>query len=171
MSVDDRSRSESSSDDASTIVIPGSKSLEDTSQNGIFYACSSVRFRDITDGLANTFFVGESYTAPEFVKDGQAMDYWAIGSPQIDPCECDGGNGGTEFSEMVGSSAAMLNVYVKDPAMHGRLMELSFGSYHTGGVHMLLGDGAVRFISDEIDQTQYRALSTRDGSEVISDAY
>ena len=38
--------SESSSDDASTIAIPGSKSLEHLKQDGVFYACSSVRFPD-----------------------------------------------------------------------------------------------------------------------------
>ena len=36
---------ESSSDDASTIVPPWTKSLEHLRQNGIFYACSRVRFR------------------------------------------------------------------------------------------------------------------------------
>ena len=165
------SGSESSSDDDSTIVISGSKSLENMQQNGIFYACSSVRFSDVTDGQSNTFFVGESYTAPAFVKDGQGMDFWAIGSPQADPCRCDGGNGGTEFSEFVGSSLGRLNAYVKDPTLHGRLMELSFGSYHVGGVHMLMGDGAVRFVSEEIDQPQFRALSTRDGEEVVSNDF
>jgi prepilin-type N-terminal cleavage/methylation domain-containing protein len=73
--------SEASSDDTSTIVIPGSKSLENLKQNGTFYACSSVRFPDVSDGTSNTIFVGESLTDPEFVKDGQGMDFWYIGSP------------------------------------------------------------------------------------------
>jgi prepilin-type processing-associated H-X9-DG protein len=42
-------------------------------------------------------------------------------------------------------------------------------SRHTGGVHILLGDGAVRFISDNIDKLNYRALMTIQGSERIGE--
>jgi prepilin-type processing-associated H-X9-DG protein len=41
-------------------------------------------------------------------------------------------------------------------------------SYHPGGVHVLLGDGAVRFIRDGVAIPTWRALATRDGGEVIS---
>lgn len=160
--------SEASSDDTSTIVIPGSKALENTRQNGIFYACSSVRFRDITDGTSNTILVGESRTDPDFVKDGQGMDFWYIGSPQADPCRCDGGTGGTEFSEFVGTTLPPLNAFVKHPEVHGRLMELSFGSYHAGGAQFVMGDGNVRFIADTIDSDTYLGLGSRNGGEVVS---
>ena len=160
--------SESSSDDASTIVIAGTKSLEDLSQNGYFYACSTVRFRDVTDGTSNTILVGESRTDPEFVKDGQSMDFWYIGSPQADPCRCTGSNHGTEFSEFVGSTLAPMNAFVKFPGIHGRLMELSFGSYHAGGAQFAMGDGNVRFIADTIDSDLYTALGSRDGGEFVS---
>jgi prepilin-type N-terminal cleavage/methylation domain-containing protein/prepilin-type processing-associated H-X9-DG protein len=42
-------------------------------------------------------------------------------------------------------------------------------SNHAGGVHVLLCDGSVRFISDNIDSTIWRGLSTRSGSEVLGD--
>lgn len=42
-------------------------------------------------------------------------------------------------------------------------------SRHTGGVHSLLADGAVRFVSDNIEVTTWRNLSTRAGSEVIGE--
>ena len=42
-------------------------------------------------------------------------------------------------------------------------------SRHTGGVHVLLGDGAVRFVSDNIDLNTWRALGTMSGSEVIGE--
>lgn len=42
-------------------------------------------------------------------------------------------------------------------------------SYHTGLVNMLLGDGAVRSVSDGIDLTIWRSLGTRGGGEVVND--
>lgn len=42
-------------------------------------------------------------------------------------------------------------------------------SYHVGGVHTLLCDGSVRFISENIDLNTWRAIGTRMGSEVPSD--
>jgi prepilin-type N-terminal cleavage/methylation domain-containing protein len=42
-------------------------------------------------------------------------------------------------------------------------------SFHPAGVYVALGDGAVRFVSDDIDLGVWRALSTRAGAEVVSD--
>jgi hypothetical protein len=42
-------------------------------------------------------------------------------------------------------------------------------SYHTGIVNVLLMDGSVRSVSDQIDLTVWRALGTRMGNEVIGD--
>jgi prepilin-type N-terminal cleavage/methylation domain-containing protein len=45
-------------------------------------------------------------------------------------------------------------------------------SYHPGGVHALLGDGSVHFVSESIDGFVWRALGTVAGGETISsDAY
>ena len=42
-------------------------------------------------------------------------------------------------------------------------------SYHTGGVHTLLCDGSVRFVSDNINVQTWRALGSRAGREVLGD--
>jgi prepilin-type N-terminal cleavage/methylation domain-containing protein len=47
---------------------------------------------------------------------------------------------------------------------------VSSRSYHFGGVHALMMDGAVHFTSDSIDLTAWQSLSTRDKGEVISDS-
>jgi hypothetical protein len=39
-------------------------------------------------------------------------------------------------------------------------------SYHTGGVQAVMADGAVRFVSDNIDQGVFIAAGSRNGSEV-----
>jgi prepilin-type processing-associated H-X9-DG protein len=44
-----------------------------------------------------------------------------------------------------------------------------FYSRHSGGAHFCMGDGATRFISENIDQSVYRALSTINGGEMISE--
>ncbi|MEK6258302.1 MAG: DUF1559 domain-containing protein [Planctomycetota bacterium] len=42
-------------------------------------------------------------------------------------------------------------------------------SMHTGGVHLLLCDGAVRFVSSNIDLATWRGLGTREGGELLGD--
>ena len=157
---------EATSDDTSTIVTPpGGKSLEMLDLNGFFQVCIPVRFADVIDGLSNTIALGESSTDPAFVKDGQAMDHWYIGSPQADPCACNGGTGGTEFTEAMGSGAVKMNLRFNEPAAHGILMEMAFGSYHPGGAMFTKGDGSVDFLPETIDFAVYRALCSRNGGE------
>lgn len=43
----------------------------------------------------------------------------------------------------------------------------SAGSEHPGGVHVLFGDGHTDFVSTTVDFAVWRALGSRDGSEVI----
>jgi prepilin-type processing-associated H-X9-DG protein len=42
-------------------------------------------------------------------------------------------------------------------------------SYHSGGVNLLLADGGVHFVRDSIDPITWRAMSTRNGGEVLGD--
>lgn len=162
-----------SSDDKSTRVgVPGlsasqTASFEDRILDGTFYACSATRLGEVIDGLSNTIFVGESHTDPAFGKDGQGMDFWAIGSPQVDPCNCKGGKGGTEASEAAGSMIVQINAQLRTPAINGKLMEVAFGSYHTGGAMFLMGDGSVTFLTDSIDMQVYRAAGSRGGGEAL----
>jgi len=44
-----------------------------------------------------------------------------------------------------------------------------FSSEHAGGIHILLCDGAVRFISDSIDLATFQALGTPAGREVVGE--
>jgi prepilin-type N-terminal cleavage/methylation domain-containing protein len=48
----------------------------------------------------------------------------------------------------------------------GRIMPTA-NSFHPGGVNLLLGDGAVRFVTDTVDLTIWRGLGTRDGKELL----
>ncbi|MEZ6061902.1 MAG: DUF1559 domain-containing protein [Planctomycetaceae bacterium] len=46
---------------------------------------------------------------------------------------------------------------------------MSASSMHTGGVQILLADGSARFISQNIDQTVWWGLGTRNGSETLGE--
>jgi prepilin-type processing-associated H-X9-DG protein len=62
-----------------------------------------------------------------------------------------------------------MNARTVNPALSGVLMEMSFGSFHEGGAQFLLGDGSVRFVSENIDLRLYGALATRNGKESIGE--
>jgi prepilin-type N-terminal cleavage/methylation domain-containing protein/prepilin-type processing-associated H-X9-DG protein len=42
-------------------------------------------------------------------------------------------------------------------------------SYHTGGAHVLFGDGTVRLLSDSMDAALHRAVHSANGGEVVGD--
>jgi prepilin-type N-terminal cleavage/methylation domain-containing protein/prepilin-type processing-associated H-X9-DG protein len=53
-------------------------------------------------------------------------------------------------------------------SMANMAVDLPPSSYHPGGVSVLFGDGSVRFIKDTVSLGVWRALSTRNGGEVVS---
>ncbi len=44
-----------------------------------------------------------------------------------------------------------------------------FTSLHVGGAYFLMGDGSVRFVSNNINHTSSRSMSTISGGEIIGD--
>ena len=54
-------------------------------------------------------------------------------------------------------------------APYGPKLNGAFHSRHVGGASFAFCDGHVAFLTDSISLTTYRALSTRDGNETISD--
>jgi hypothetical protein len=42
-------------------------------------------------------------------------------------------------------------------------------SYHTGGAHVVLGDGSVRFVSDSIDEMNWRRVGAIGDGEVVAE--
>jgi prepilin-type processing-associated H-X9-DG protein len=48
-------------------------------------------------------------------------------------------------------------------------MRQSARSRHTGGVNLVLADGSVHFISNNISLANWQALSTMNGGEIITD--
>jgi prepilin-type N-terminal cleavage/methylation domain-containing protein len=152
------------SDNLSTSV--KKRSLEMLDLEGIFFCCSRVRIVEVRDGTSNTFMIGESRWET-FTQDNNQMDFWTIGSPQIDPCSCRTGRGGTEQSEFCGSTGVPFNAR-SIPSTSGYVKELSFTSLHPSGAQFVLVDGSVRFVSFSIDSATYQALGSRKGKEKLT---
>ena len=60
------------------------------------------------------------------------------------------------------------NSRIPDIMMHG-IGFFAPRSFHTGGAQVLLGDGAVRFLSDNIDTRVHRSLHSTNGGEVVGE--
>jgi prepilin-type N-terminal cleavage/methylation domain-containing protein len=126
--------------------------------DGTFFRISNVRMRDFVDGASNTVGVGEA------VSESGHVDHWYIGSDDLGRNSVPDSNDASEF---LGSLGVDFNLF--DPEGLTDDIELSFKSRHAGGVHLLLMDGTVRFVSANIDETIRQALGTRAGGEVIGD--
>jgi len=46
---------------------------------------------------------------------------------------------------------------------------IGYRSFHTGGIHVVLMDGSVRFISDNISGSIYNALQSRANGEIVGE--
>jgi len=141
----------------------------------------TVRSRDVTDGLSNTFLIGETnwamkhYTGcggdPEGSGPKYGAWYWGSGYPIHVEATTDGG-----------SISFFITPYFNNKSTAGVDSNVisRFRSDHSGGAHFVFGDGSVRFINESIDQGLvdmttgfkpglYHALSTRAGNEVLGD--
>jgi prepilin-type N-terminal cleavage/methylation domain-containing protein/prepilin-type processing-associated H-X9-DG protein len=114
------------------------------------------RIADVTDGLSNTFFVGERCTT-------MSWSTWvAAVTGALDPSVRSPG----DFS---GASALVLGhcgPHLPNDSIVTDADAMSSG--HTGGVQFLFGDGSVHMITNSISQPVYDALATRAGGEVVN---
>jgi prepilin-type N-terminal cleavage/methylation domain-containing protein/prepilin-type processing-associated H-X9-DG protein len=112
------------------------------------------RVKDITDGLSKTIIIGE--TVENHTQNGR--NTWTNGVRYQDSMRTTGCPMNTTPN---GSCAAAFDYYspVKNNA--------DFGSKHPGGAAFVYVDGHVTFLSDNINLTAYRALSTIAGGEAV----
>jgi prepilin-type N-terminal cleavage/methylation domain-containing protein len=123
--------------------------------DGVFYHNSVIRMRDLTDGSSNTLMVGEHKTDTRSI-------ITASGDPPWHSTWVGFVAGGEEpAARIVGVSDHTPN----HPALH---MD-DYSSWHTGGVHLLMGDGRVRFLTENVDLNLWKSIATRSGGEVVAD--
>lgn len=118
----------------------------DTSHStGVIFQHSQVRVSDITDGLSNTFVVGEKYLNP---------DHYLTGA---DPG--DFGSIYTGYSLDNGRFCYPGSQPLRD--RKGLTMHNDFGGPHPGSVNFLFCDGAVQTVSFSIASRTYQSLANR----------
>ncbi|NQV28025.1 MAG: DUF1559 domain-containing protein [Rhodopirellula sp.] len=116
---------------------------------GVFFLNSRIRYRDIKDGSTNTLFFGEKIRIESDLNwmSGTRTSLKNTGSKPNQLPQKQGSHG-----RRPGSSPEDMT----DPNVVG-----GFGSWHTGGAQFALGDGSVRFLSENIDATLYESLGKR----------
>ncbi len=140
---------------------------------GVLFWRSRVRMGDITDGTTNTMMVGEQSDWCVETATGQkriAIHAWPhsmwMGAANTSDRQFNTATvryrpgykqaeGGHNFNAC-GTSGLMTGVCGNSGSNN------PIQSAHVGGVHVLLGDGSVRFVSENLDMTTWLRLATRD---------
>ena len=113
---------------------------------------TKINIASITDGTSNTFLMGERRA--ELIGYGGAA--WSTNYP------------GAYTSQRPNSPTTALTqaTYSSTPDGHGP--NGGFGSHHVGGLHMAMSDGAIRFISSNIDYPSFCYMGDKADQHVVS---
>ena len=138
--------------------------------NGMLYRNSSIRFRDVHDGMSSTLMMGEISWDIEGRGFRNHQGTW-IGHIATGPLNPAGA---------VFYSCKNIQFYINEHGWETPITspdtpagdyrnDVSFGSEHLGGCHFLVADGAVRFLSENIDIFLYKSLASRNNAERIDE--
>jgi prepilin-type N-terminal cleavage/methylation domain-containing protein len=128
------------------VQLPGSGTLE---PNGAFQAVVGIRFAEITDGLSNTFLVGEKHVP----KDHFGEYPW--------DCSIYDGHNAVCHTRAAGPSFPL--------AASIRDMGWKFGSYHPAVCQFVFGDGSVRRVFIQTDPVTLGLLAQRNDGQPAPD--
>ncbi len=132
---------------------------------------SAVKPGNISDGLSNTMVVSEKYVRSDIyyggLPSGQLLSAsddrgWTDGwDPDI-----------VRFTGFQPISDSDPSCFTTDSNIHKRCTGegqdvFFFGSAHRGGVNSVFADGAVHFISFDVDSIVFNSIGTRNGDELV----
>lgn len=139
--------------------------------DGPFFRNSAVRFRDVTDGLSSTIFLGE-HSSNLSEKTWVGVIPGAFTHPRFTSPENGPDAAATLTLVHAGPSGGELDITgfpiihpVNFPTFHVGQMYAE----HPGGGNLGLGDGSVRFVGDDINLVLWAELSSIAEGEVIGD--
>ena len=161
------------------------------SGNGLFAEVGSVRVAQVIDGLGHTAAFSERLQGS--ARDNSSLPERDI-YPQrgfvrtaddlLKSCMITARNRSTSGTFTLSGShwfwtGREQTLYVHAQAPNGRVPDCSGGgsmpamgmvtarSHHPRGVHLLMGDGSVRFVADSISNVVWRGFGTRNGGELV----
>ena len=112
----------------------------------------AANFKQIPDGLSNTFAVGE------------CVGVWCLTQ-----------NFGTQSFSTTAQPINHMNAYYSAGAQNWPTNanpqwadSIAFRSLHPGGAHFIMCDASVHFVSENIDHASYRAMASREGDDIIA---
>ena len=122
------------------------------------------KFGTITDGLSNTLFLVEDAGRPfrygrGFVKRGADRDGHGAAGGWGDPDSWFG----------IGGANAALGTQGNGPTAVNGSSDNEIYAFHPGGANVLLGDGSVRFLSENVTLAMIAAFVSRQGGEILPD--
>lgn len=139
--------------------------------DGPFFRNSRTKMRDVTDGTSNTIFLGE-HSSNLSEKTWVGVVPGAFTHPQFTTPENGPDAAATLTLIHAGPSGGELDITgfpivhpINFPTFHVGQMY----SEHTGGGHVCMGDGSVRFVSENIDLLLWAELSSINEGEVIGE--
>ncbi|HUY90115.1 MAG TPA: DUF1559 domain-containing protein [Pirellulales bacterium] len=131
--------------------------------NGLFFRNSSIRLRDITDGLSQTIAVGER--SHDF---GEATWVGSVTGAVLFPSDTNG----IGFTRAENSTGMVLGHAGEGFGPGDPNADVNqFYSRHGRGVNFLFADGHVSYLPVSTDYRSYLAMSTRAGGETPSASY
>jgi type II secretory pathway pseudopilin PulG len=125
--------------------------------NGVLCINRFCRVGEIKDGTANTYMVGESIwmRTPYDPNVGSNFPSWAAG---MDDNFNDGRYASTQ---VIVGAVRPINTDASLHLTNSAWFMTIFSSGHSRGCHMMMGDGSVSFIKENIDLRVHRALGAR----------
>ncbi|MDB5391492.1 MAG: hypothetical protein JWM11_7138 [Planctomycetaceae bacterium] len=154
------------------------------SDRGLFGYGSRSRIADVSDGTSNSVAVWEIRAG---ISGGDPRGVWAsgrVGGGMLANClnngsnygttgDCNGindrNNGGDDVWGTDGNMSSAASASDSMGAWNGGDGQAGPKSRHTGGVHALLADGSVRFISQNLNGNTHRSLIGIADTNVIGD--
>lgn len=115
----------------------------------------AAEFREIPDGLSNTFAVGE------------CIGVWCLNQ-----------NYGTQSIATTAQPINHFNSFYSLGEENWPTNDnpqwadaIAFRSLHPGGAHFSMCDASVQFLNEDIDHASYRALASRNGEDIIQEEF